>query len=395
MPADILRSGPPPHCSRPTHWHSTRRKLILIAAALPLAFLATEGILRLLGAQPKSATVLTRYFRFNPTYGWEGVPDVECRLATPDFDVLISHDHHGLRRSELATPIEHDARFDGEVVWWVGDSQTWGWGVDDGNTFVDHLNRLGRLAGGGRAIHRNLGAAAFGPVQEYLLLRDYLARGWRPDRVVVLFTANDPDDVGMSDGRASRPYLERVGDGFELRNHPVSHWSFYGLQAWLRQHSLAYNAIDYWIVNARQKRREREQQEQRDQLEPELSAMAAPAAAGRMSPDPTPGTAARQERLLALRDAYARMQALCRQHAIWFAVAATNALDAQEVQWSCEAIGVPVLDVRSRLEAHLQSPAPEPVNFREGHFTAVGHRLIAEELDLQLKQIRGQESRER
>ncbi len=386
MPAErTSRPGPDAAAAPPKRRLSIWRKLLLAVASIAASILLFEVALRALGIQPKTATALTRYFRVHPSYGWEGVPDVECRFATTEFDVFISHDRHGLRRCGLATGIDQDARFDGEVVWYLGDSQTWGWGIDDGETFVDHLNRRGD----GRSIHRNLGAAGFGAVQEYLLLREFFARGWRPDRVIVFFTPNDAWDAGTSDGRASRPFLARVGDGFELRNHPVPPWSVYGVQSWLRQHSITYNYIDFLMMSARQERRERER------LEQGMAASALPAAADRSASNPPPLTAARQDELLVLREAYALIQAICREREVWLGVVAATAIDAQEVEWTCTAIDVPVLDVRAGLEAYLETREPEPLNFRDAHFTAVGHRLIAAGIDAHLQRVRAEEARAR
>lgn len=171
---------------------------------------------------------------------------------------------------------------------------TWGWGVNDGETIVDSLNRT---APAGERF-RNLGICGYSTVQEYLLLKDLLSKGQKPDRVLLFFVANDLyENVDAKDMDPPRPYLEAEGEGFALRNSPVSAPSGWRVHPWLNRSSLAYNFLYFSVVNAR-------------------SALRNLRGSGRMNvPAPYP-----EEQWLALGNALSRIRDLCADRGVDLAV---------------------------------------------------------------------------
>jgi lysophospholipase L1-like esterase len=324
------------------------KRIALVLGTLLLFFLAVEGILRVVGARPKTATVLSSFFEYSPTCGWVGQPGVDRRFITASFDVTVTHDSDGFRTCGLKHGIAGDAHYDGEVVWILGDSFAWGWGVSDADTVAGVLNR----SGDGKRVYRSLGVPGYSSVQQYLLLKDRLEAGQRPTRVVVHFVSNDPlENLRIEGQRPPRPFLDIENGEAKLRCYPVptSSWS---LSVWLKQHLLAYNYLHFYLTSAKRV------------LRPGKVFDGEPTA-----PDPTP------EQLVGLRDAYGRMRDLCAEHDVWFAVATEQPLWKPILGPLCEALGVPLLD----LSGPFAGVDRRSYNLKgDHHYNEEGNRLLAE-----------------
>jgi len=193
-------------------------KLALLFGSVAAMFLIAELSLRAIGAKPMSATALSTYFHFDDGTGWAGRPNAESQFATTNFDVHIKHDADGLRCCGLRSSIKDDAHREEEVVWCLGDSGTWGWGVEDGATYVDRLNQMSKED----RIFRNLGHSAFSSVQQYLQLKGFFEKGYKPDLVMILFCSNDLDEnVDDKDQRPPRAYYKVENGKAALCNYPV------------------------------------------------------------------------------------------------------------------------------------------------------------------------------
>lgn len=150
--------------------------------------------------------------------------------AFPHLNVYVEDEERGVRLLPGATenirfsnnPISH-VRINGEgfrggtwppagdasdEVVVVGDSQVFGLGVEEGETFSEAL----RASLGGKAVVRNLGVPTYGPAEYNAALEEALAR--RPARTVV-YTVNLANDLF----EANRPNRERhaVWDGWAVR----------------------------------------------------------------------------------------------------------------------------------------------------------------------------------
>jgi len=132
------------------------------------------------------------FYRFDPYLGLFHEPGF---TGTVD-GVTYTHNAKGLRDRE----VPYDKPSGRQRILMVGDSLTWGYGVGDGETFSDVLERS---LPGTEVI--NLSVAGYGNGQELLLLRHEGLR-YEPDQVVLVFcVANDVEDNYLADAVEAYP----------------------------------------------------------------------------------------------------------------------------------------------------------------------------------------------
>lgn len=195
------------------------RKVALLLLSLAVSGIAAEGLWRF---------VLSRGYGPPTTYdailGWRFEPNTVSRHTSEDFDVEVHVDDAG--RRVLAERVTESGR---PTVVFVGDSFTFGWGVEAEDSFP-HL--IGRLLDADAV---NLGVAGYGTDQEYLLLlEDGLPLG--PEAVVLTFCHNDFEEV-MAGRRYgwTKPRFHFEGERLVL--------SEAGARApWLERRSLLYRS---------------------------------------------------------------------------------------------------------------------------------------------------------
>lgn len=367
----------------------TKRRLRLVTARVALAagtvvlmFFVFEAALRVTGSKPQTATVLTSYFRFDPSTGWIGQPNAASRFVTTNFDARISHGADGLRSCGLETTIDEDCDFCGEVIWCLGDSGTWGWGVDDGKTYVDRLNQMDA----GKRVYRNLGMCGYSSVQQYLLLRKKFEETEPPDAVVILFCGNDlyenMDDKSQDPPRA---YCEVVDGEVELRNLPVPPSTGWNARAWLKRHSLAYNYLHFYITSAKKQLSDRAKARRAAEASvasQAASAQSTDAAKAAAPPKPEP-------EYIVLRDIYSRIKEICDEHGVRMIVSTEPGVD-EKMTAICRDLGIGVIDLSRRWQQYqAESAEPARTSFKtDPHYNEVGHRLIAEGYHAELERIR-------
>ncbi len=217
---------------------------MLVCGSLLFTFVVAEIVLRVLGVEPKTATALNSYFQYDPQTGWTGRPNAAMRFATTAFSGYTSHGPDGFR--VIAKPYETASN----VVWCIGDSGTWGWGVSDGETYVDRLNELADE----QTVFRNLGVCGFSSAQQYLLIRSLVEKhpDQIPDTILLLFCGNDlPENVDWQDQSPPRPYYTISDDGtVEMKNYPTA-MSSMSIRSWLKRNSLAYNHLNFYLIFAK------------------------------------------------------------------------------------------------------------------------------------------------
>lgn len=165
---------------------STRRRWALAAAATLIVAMVTvalgELLIRLLQPQ-RSLYPRTQYSR---DYGFLPYPDTEMVNEVPGRWRFVYHTNAQGHRGP-ALPISN--RYPRPVVVLLGDSYTFGVGVDDGQEFAQPL----RLALADRYDVVNLGVEGWGLTQE--IRRFYeLGQLYQPAVVVLQFCSNDPSD---------------------------------------------------------------------------------------------------------------------------------------------------------------------------------------------------------
>jgi lysophospholipase L1-like esterase len=161
-------------------------RLATLGLSIALALLACELGLRAAGYSPTYINAMGSFHQADDVCGHRGLPNLEARFASTEFDVRVVHDEVGFRRLENPEPAERDAR----RVHIFGDSFAWGWGVDQGESFPDQLQL--RLPD-----HKveGLGVNGVGTVAEHELFASECRDRLQPGDVVLLtFCQNDFSD---------------------------------------------------------------------------------------------------------------------------------------------------------------------------------------------------------
>jgi lysophospholipase L1-like esterase len=166
-------------------------RLALLAFSLAIVFGSLELGLRLFWdgfyLKPQEP-----YTELDPVRGWRNRSEVSVVFAAPEFGTVVSNNAWGYR----SAPVEL-ARSPGRPrVVLLGDSFTYGHGVEDDETFGA---QLGVLLPELEVI--NTGVDGYGTAQQLLLLRDE-GLCFQPDVVVVAFFWNDLADNRKEAGAA-------------------------------------------------------------------------------------------------------------------------------------------------------------------------------------------------
>ncbi len=172
-------------------WLKSRRRISLVALRGPITF------------------------QSDPLLGFRYRPNLDVHRLRDGCDWTFTTNERGQR----ITPENPTAESHPTVVL-VGDSFAFGDGVSDDETVAAALAAHG--------LHvENLGVTGYGPHQELLSLRDYLAQNPVPDWIVTLTYTNDESDVLSSyQSMHYQPYA-RLADGKLLIapfDSPVTDW---------------------------------------------------------------------------------------------------------------------------------------------------------------------------
>jgi len=391
----------PSNTSPRRRWVRRLAKFLLPGTSLLVTALLLEAGMRIFGVSPQTATVLSTYFEYDEATGWRGKPAAQSQFTTMNFDVFITHDEHGFRRSSLDLPIEADTNSKEPVAWVVGDSGTWGWGIPDGKTFTDVLNRMAE--DGTR--YRNLGHCGFSSVQQYLLLKKHFEAGAKPKEVVVMFCGNDVvENLDSADQSPGRAYLEVHGETAEIKNSPTPR-SGWGLGIWLKNNSLVCNHAHYYIRRVSLMNYERKhtlalaeaektaaEQAQASTATPTTASVAVAAPAPAPAPaEVDPLTTLPHDQLVGLRYIYREMRDLCAAHQVRLRIVNEGMPIVPVV---CRELEIPCLSLTERLKQHAESPqAGESIAFKsDPHFNELGHQLLGEAIHSELKRVRNSET---
>jgi hypothetical protein len=166
-------------------------------------------------------------------------PNVRVRTVNAGyFDYEYSVNSQGLR---AASDVTHPTSGSAQRILFVGDSFTFGVGVDDSATYPARVGARLRQWCDTSVETLNAGVGGFGTSHELSFLQHY---GWRfaPDVVVVGFLTSDPEDNSLSglhrlvDGRLEEiPPSERPGWGLIRAHRHVPGYN------WLAEHSTLFN----------------------------------------------------------------------------------------------------------------------------------------------------------
>ena len=152
---------------------------------------------------------------YDPELGWQMARNWRGQHVHFDFDARYTTNAEGLRGGAWPDPGASGKR----RIAFLGDSFTFGLGVNDDETFVQLLN-----AGGARTTYLNAGIAGYSTDQQLLYLQDRLS-SWHVDQLVlVVYLANDLLDNQLRfplQAEMGKPLFRAGPAGLELTNVPV------------------------------------------------------------------------------------------------------------------------------------------------------------------------------
>jgi hypothetical protein len=211
----------------------------MIALGVLLGALAGELLARAVGFEFRPHMRNRVYFaQPDPLLGWRNRPGLAGPYGGDEFLTWVTINDDGQRG-----PSHPVARVPGKRrIAVLGDSQTWGDGVADDETFVALLD-------GGSTEVLSFATPGWGTDQQLLVLDNQAAR-WRPDVVVLaLFIGNDlNDNVNRGTFQYPKPYFTlEDGDRLVLRGVPVPYsramHALIEVYRGLMRHSALLNAI--------------------------------------------------------------------------------------------------------------------------------------------------------
>ena len=203
---------------------SLSKKLGVAASAVLFTLVGGEIAARLMLGDSFRADVVTDLpmnacVTVDPELGWRNRADLRAEatgptLQFPVFRYQVTMNSRGLRDSEH--PLEKPEGVKRIVV--LGDSFAWGWGVDDGFSFPDVLEK--RLGPQVEVI--NLGVPGYSTDQE-LLWFEREGKLYEPDLVILCLLMNDIEGNGMTfRDNMGKPRLGATEGGFDFENLPVT-----------------------------------------------------------------------------------------------------------------------------------------------------------------------------
>lgn len=244
------------------HATNKRRNVLFVGLAMLLSLaLAAASLEALLRAIPIPAIEVHRrepfrqeghrtFFTYDAELGWRGRPDAAGLFAGWEFDTQVHLNELGFRdvrpwRDKLPGQYE---------LLLLGDSITWGYGVEEGRRYSDRLSdELSKL--GVDVVVRNAAVSGYDTGQELLLYRQLRRRGC-PDVVLIGLYGNDvTENLSAWQGVYPKPYFQLAQNTLQLKNVPVptaDRWSVHqaltdrGWMSRLREHSRLY-AMAAWI----------------------------------------------------------------------------------------------------------------------------------------------------
>ena len=216
-----------------------RRRIAAAALAAILGLVAVEVLLRVVEPfafepplYPGDRVAIERAGEqtvLDPEVGWRFAPFAEVEDRRPDFHVVYRCGEDGFR-----APLERSAEAEARRVAFVGDSFTFGVGVEAEATFPE---RLAELHPGTRVF--NYGMAGYGVDQMWRALARF-ALPERPDWVVALFVADDLNRSLTSyryrQGWMAKPTFRLAGGRLVARdqhNGPPRPWRWLEQRLWI------------------------------------------------------------------------------------------------------------------------------------------------------------------
>ena len=349
---------------------------VLAGVAVGLA-VAEYGLRTYVGHVQSQERMDPGFLIYDAELGWKMARDWRGHHHHYDFDVVYTTNGMGLR-GLWPEPGNDSALITSRRVL-LGDSFTFGLGVNDDETFASLMNADDR-----QTRYLNAGVAGYSTDQEYLYLKAHLGE-WQPDRVtLVVYLANDLLDNTLAyplQADMAKPFFSLTANGLQEENAPMPRQPKPPAE---RQRTLATMVLgedgaralgNSWLA--------------RSQIARSLGLT------DRATPAETAGMGAR---LAAPVDLFVRlvrqMGALCATNGVALDIALMPGRSFVEQPGTISAVyqdylraaiikrqadlGVPVIDLATPLRERAANGAHDLYHPNEGHLTAEGHKVVAE-----------------
>jgi hypothetical protein len=196
-----------------------------LALALTATFLASLlGLILIEGYYWKSGytSLVCEICQFHPQLGWETIPG----KAVSNGKITYTTNAVGMRSEEVDSSRGH--------ILMVGDSVTFGLGVNNNETVSHYLGKEKKIASLGYQV-LNIGVPGYGIGQYYLNLKRHIEKLDIKLIVLTLYTANDLDET-RKDNRygISKPWFSYQDGVLTNLNQNISQYSCLNLHSRLR-----------------------------------------------------------------------------------------------------------------------------------------------------------------
>jgi len=249
---------------KPRAFRNTLLRLAISLLALALVLATLEVALRLLWRfqeldirmsrpSPHPAKTVCEY---NAYLGWKNRPNTEVELSyyhgRGRKKVLEKTNSQGVRGREYSTSKPRGVF----RVICLGCSRTYGFGVNQGETYPHYLEELLNQKLKRRAEVLNFGVNGYGLDQMALLFEKY-ARHFEPDLVILQMYGPSVNRLQYDVNYHTRkPAFSLVNGVLRLKNVPVPRKRFQNIENWLMRRSFLFVSIKKRMMKIEQSRRE-------------------------------------------------------------------------------------------------------------------------------------------
>ena len=208
-----------------TGTRSWRANLAAILFGCVLALVAGELVLRWFW--PQRSAVTLGMFRADPDAGYSLLPEYRNVVRVPEFTTVVRIDGEGYRVADESKPVPEGVR----RILAIGDSFTFGVGVDAEATYAAQLESILQESGAAPVAVRNGGVGGYGPLRSERRFRAAQS-AWKPEVVIHgIYLGNDLEDSrphdflafpSIENGRMTRPGhhpLARIRTALRVHSH--------------------------------------------------------------------------------------------------------------------------------------------------------------------------------
>jgi lysophospholipase L1-like esterase len=199
----------------PGMWKTGLRYTVVSLVSVAVSIGVIECIYRFIEPpqQVRAVNAREEFVQYDPILGWVNKAGAEGIFETDVFKTHISINQDGMRDE----PVGPKQRFRVVVL---GDSLTWGWGVEAPQRYTELLEQQLDI----EVI--NFSVIGYAPVQYYLMLDQVLS--YKPDLVLLSFTLHNDFNVGTNlELETYRPYALLRGGKLEILGYPIPDYRKY------------------------------------------------------------------------------------------------------------------------------------------------------------------------